>query len=82
MNRYKNLISRIVNKQEKMLTESKIGTMYNEERNYKQYYTTSWGASRYTNPFSGFKPMTKEDSIHTNYSSQIYELEYNLEHTV
>lgn len=30
MNRYKNLISRIVNKQEKMLTESKIGTIFNE----------------------------------------------------
>lgn len=30
MNRYKNLISKIVNKQEKMLTESKIGTIFNE----------------------------------------------------
>lgn len=30
MNRYKNLISNIVNKQEKMLTESKIGTIFNE----------------------------------------------------
>ena len=41
MNRYKNLISNIVNKQEKMLTESKIGTIYNEDRDYNQYYTTS-----------------------------------------
>lgn len=82
MNRYKNLISRIVDKQEMMLTESKIGTIYNEDRDYKQYYTTSWGASRYTNPYSGFRPWGEEDSIHTDYSSQIYKQEYDLEHAV
>lgn len=82
MNRYKNLISNIINKQEKMLTESKIGTIYNEERDYNQYYTTSWGATRYTNPFSGCRPWTKEDAIRTEYSSQIYKQEYDLEHTV
>lgn len=82
MNRYRNLISNIVNKQEKMLTESKIGTIFNEDRDYKQYYTTSWGATRYTNPFSGFRPWTKENSIHTDYSSQRYKHEYDLKHAV
>lgn len=32
MNRYKNLISNIIGKQNKILSESKIGTVFNEGR--------------------------------------------------
>lgn len=82
MNRYKNIISNIIEKQNKILSESKIGTVFNEERDYREYYTTSSGAQRYTNPYLGCRSWTKEDSIHTEYSSQIHKYEFDLEHTV
>ena len=82
MNRYKNLISKIVKTQQRNLNESKIGTVFNEERDYRQYYTTASGARRYMNPYLGFRPWTKENSIHTDYSSQRHKQEYDLERTV
>ena len=82
MNRYKNLISRIVNKQEKMLNESKIGTSFNEGyTSYDAYverveaaYSKIYKRLKYLCPIKKFESSKGIPVIYTGYVTTLYEM--------
>lgn len=82
MNRYENLISNIVNNQKKMLTESKVGTIYNE--GYTSYdahvesvtatYEKIFNRLKYLCPIKKFESSKGIPVIYTGFTTASFEM--------
>jgi hypothetical protein len=82
MNRYKNLISNIVGNQKKIITESKIGTVFNEGYTSFDAHVESVSAAynkihkrlKYICPIKKFESTKGIPVIYTGYVTTLYEM--------